>query len=274
MVSLNFNFCTISGLPRSGSTFIAGIFNQHPDVHIEGTSGLGNLIADTTKIIFDESSTAGLFLRANHRADYTNKKLVPAMINAFYGDVKKPVVIDKSRAWHCPVLLNNVDETIGDRIPVLILIRPIEEIVKSFANVVAKESRTDAFYNDLLTQSAPIKECFYDVIKTVNSGRSNILVKQYSDIVDNPIETIDDIRKFFELPKFKYSFFNLSNYNPEDDSVYGEWKNLHLLRNGVSRKKIEFDIPNWVHKEAVEMTNALDQFTNINCGGTAHGALC
>lgn len=261
-------------MPRCGSTLVAGIFNQHPDVHIEGTSGLGCLIADTTKIIFDESSTAGLFLRANHRADYTNKKIVPAMINAFYGDVKKPVVIDKSRAWHDPIILNNVDNTVDDLIKVLILVRPIEEIIKSFASLVSKTERTNKFYTNLLTQDAPIKNVFVDVFKTVNSGRPNICVKNYADIVDNPIKTIDDIRKFFELPKFKYSFFNLSNYNPEDDSVYGEWKNLHLLRNGVSRKKIEFDIPNWVHKEAVEMTNALYQFTNINHGGTTHGALC
>lgn len=274
MAIINFNFCAISGLPRSGSTLLAGIFNQHPDVHIEGTSGLGNLIADTTKVIFDESSTAGLFLRANHRADYTNQKIVPAMINAFYEDVEKPVVIDKSRAWHCPVLLNNVDETIGDRMKVLILIRPIEEIVKSFAGVVAKKSRTDDFYNDLLTQSAPIKECFYDVIKTVNSERPNILVKSYFDLVNDPVATIDEIRVFFGLPPFEYSFFNLSGYSPEDDSVYGVYKNLHSLRNGVSRRKINFDIPNWVHEKAVEMSNALYQFTDINSGGNKRGALC
>ena len=271
---LNFNFCAISGLPRSGSTLIAGIFNQHPDVHIEGTSGLGNLIGDTTKVIFDESSTAGLFLKANQRADYTNQKIVPAIMNGFYEDVDKPVVIDKSRAWHCPVLLNNVDKTIGDMINVLILVRPVEEIVKSFASVVAKEHRTDDFYNNLLTQSAPIKDCFYDVIKTVNSKRPNILVKSYSDVVDSPVTTIDEIRVFFGLPPFEYSFFNLSQYLPEDDSVYGAYKNLHSLRNGVSRKKINFEIPVWAHQKAVEMSNALYQFTDIGSEGNERGAFC
>lgn len=273
-MELNFDLCAISGLPRSGSTLVAGIFNQHPDVHIEGTSGLGNLIADTTKSIFDESTTAGLFLKANQRADYTNQKIVPALINSFYDDVKKPVVIDKSRAWHCPVLLDNVDKTTDTLTKVLILVRPIEEIIKSFASVVDEQERTDDFYNDLLTQSAPIKQCFYDVFKIVNSGRPNICVKNYSDLVNDPVATINEIRIFFGLSSFEYSFFNLSEYSPEDDSVYGMYKNLHSLRNGVSRKKINLDIPVWVYEKAVEMSNLLHQFTSINSGDNKRGSFC
>ena len=271
---INFNFCAISGLPRSGSTLVAGIFNQHPDVHIEGTSGLGNLIADTTKIIFDEDTVSGLFLKANQRADYTNQKIVPAMINAFYDDVKKPVVIDKSRAWHCPVLLGNVDKTTDTLTKVLVLVRPIEEIIKSFASVVDEQQRTDDFYNDLLTKSAPIKECFYDIFKIVGSGRPNICVKNYSDLVNSPVATIDEIRIFFGLSPFEYSFFNLSEYSPEDDSVYGMYKNLHSLRNGVSRKQTNLNIPVWVHEKAVEMSNSLHHFTGINSGEKERGSFC
>jgi sulfotransferase len=273
-MGLNFNLCAISGLPRSGSTLVAAIFNQHPNVHIEGTSGLGNLIADTTESIFNTEKTAGLFLKANNRADYTHKKIVPAMVNAFYSDVKKPFVIDKSRAWTDSVILENVESVVDKDIKVLILIRPIEEIIASFAALVDEDQRTDAFYNDFFTQAAPIKDCFTHILKVVNSGKSNICVKTHLELIQNPAQTINEIRKFFGLSNFEYSFFGLSKYAPEDDSVYPPYKNLHALRNGVSQKKIDFVVPEGVLEKASKMSDILYKFTCLTLKGETNGTFC
>ena len=39
----------LSGLPRSGSTVLAGILNQHPDVHASSTSGLLDMLVGTLR---------------------------------------------------------------------------------------------------------------------------------------------------------------------------------------------------------------------------------
>ena len=40
-------FYFLSGLPRSGSTVLAAILNQHPDVHTSSTSGLLDVMFGT-----------------------------------------------------------------------------------------------------------------------------------------------------------------------------------------------------------------------------------
>lgn len=272
-MELNFNLCGISGLPRCGSTLIAGIFNQHPDVHIEGTSGLPSLIAKNCENILDESTTTNVFLRANNRVDITNRRLVSAMINGFYYDVEKPFVIDKSRSWTIPIVLENVEKIADRKFRLLILIRPIEEIIKSFAALVDETDRTDDFYRQFFDGAAPINECFFDILKIANSNRKNVMIKEYSEIVSDPVGCIGEIRDFFGLRNFDYSFFNLNEYSPEDDSVY-PYRNLHVLRNGVSRQKIEFDLPEWVNEKASEMSEMLYKFTNLSLKGETNGALC
>jgi sulfotransferase len=40
-------FYFLSGLPRSGSTVLAAILNQHPDMHTSSTSGLLDMMFGT-----------------------------------------------------------------------------------------------------------------------------------------------------------------------------------------------------------------------------------
>src|SRR3990167_11075763 len=82
----------LSGIPRSGSTVLAAILNQNPEIHVSTTSGLVHALDG----VANTWASTGLL----DKTDKDRKKLSATMsgiVNSFYSNTDKPIIIDKSR---------------------------------------------------------------------------------------------------------------------------------------------------------------------------------
>ena len=129
----------LSGIPRSGSTVLAAILNQNPATHVSTTSGLIHAL-DALANRWHEQH----LLNDN---DKDRKKLSMTMqgaIDAFYDDFDAPVIIDKSRGWPVPVILQAMHQVLGRPPKVIATVRSVPDCMASFVRI-AKPDDLDEF---------------------------------------------------------------------------------------------------------------------------------
>ena len=122
-------FIGLSGLPRSGSTLLSSILSQNTNIHAEGNSALCQLMWDL------QQSCRGL---ANEQLVVTNrltteKDVVSALPYQYYKDVKASIIIDKCRSWTHPLNVEMLYRYFDHKPKIIVLVRPILEIVRSFS---------------------------------------------------------------------------------------------------------------------------------------------
>lgn len=83
----------ISGLPRSGSTLLAGILRQNPRFHAAMSSPVAALVGGALEQMGAGSESYAFFDQARRKA------ICRALIDAYYEGNARPVVFDTNRQW-------------------------------------------------------------------------------------------------------------------------------------------------------------------------------
>ena len=83
----------ISGLPRSGSTLLAGILRQNPRFHAAMSSPVAALVNGALEQMGAGSESYAFF------DDARRKAICRALIDAYYADTARPVIFDTNRQW-------------------------------------------------------------------------------------------------------------------------------------------------------------------------------
>ena len=120
----------LSGLPRSGSTVLAAILNQNPMTHVSTTSGLVQALDG----LANTWHSAGLL----NQNDPTRNKLAQTMrgmIDAFYEDTDKPIVIDKSRGWPISTIMSAMTQVLDRQPKIIATVRSIPDCAASFVRI-------------------------------------------------------------------------------------------------------------------------------------------
>lgn len=82
----------VSGLPRSGSTLLAAILRQNGEASAAMTSPLSDIFTGTLRVM--SISETSLFMSEGQR-----RKVLKAIVDAYYCDFPHRVVYDTSRLW-------------------------------------------------------------------------------------------------------------------------------------------------------------------------------
>lgn len=211
-------FVALSGLPRTGSTLLSAILSQNPEIHAEGNSAVCQLMWDMQVSC---QTTASEQLLANHR--YSDQDaLVSAIPAIYYRDVKATHIVDKCRSWTLPANMDMLRRYIPNDPKVIVLTRPVDEIVASFVRLREANGWTGDLEAGLLEPgSEPIMRSLDGVTLARESGSSEFLFVEYADIVSDTDEVLKSIYEFCEFDPFKHDLLNIVNNHPEDDSVYG-----------------------------------------------------
>ncbi len=86
----------ISGLPRSGSTLLAAILRQNPDIYATIETPMADLVAG---LVRDMSGHEGsIFITEGQR-----ERMLRSLLEAYYKDVRNKLVFDANRRW-CALL--------------------------------------------------------------------------------------------------------------------------------------------------------------------------
>jgi len=118
----------MAGLPRSGSTLLGSLLNQHPLIHCGANSPVLEIMYYTEKYF----TTSEQYL-AYPKPDCAHR-MVSSVIDNFYSDIDKPVVVDKSRAW--PNNVNIIEKYITSDVKIICTVRSVEDILASFIQLI------------------------------------------------------------------------------------------------------------------------------------------
>lgn len=213
----------LSGLPRSGSTVLSSILNQNPQVYSTSTSGLIDILGSVCSTW--ESSPITAAQSADKEEVYA---MLKSIIEAKYKKVKKQVIIDKSRGWVNPVIMDTMAKVIGYKPKIIATVRPTSDCAASFIRVAKPENISEFLRSSDLIKH--LKYSYAELKRGYESCPENIHFVDYDDLVQSPQEEMKKIHKFLGIDPFEYNFNNIdTQVVAEKDELAWGVPNLHLI---------------------------------------------
>lgn len=225
-------FVCLSGLPRSGSTLLSAILHQNPLIHAEGNSAVCQLMWDMEQSC---KFNCGEQLQANNRHT-TMYELVASIPVTYYKHVTRLIILDKCRSWTLPANQDLLQRFVTDTPKTIVLTRPIEEIVASFADL---HKRNDKPFDEsalLREGTEPLMRSLSGVESARKTNRGEFLFISYEELINDTNAVLDEIYHFICEKRFFHNLKNIINNNPENDLVYG-LNGMHDVYPTIIKKK-------------------------------------
>ena len=248
-------FVALSGLPRTGSTLLSAILSQNPEIHAEGNSAVCQLMWDMQQSVVNSEQ-----IKASNK-DVLNA-LVKPIPHTYYADVIKPIVVDKCRSWTLPTNMQMLNQYFNSAPKVIVLVRPLVEIVASFMSLRKANGWTDLEAGLLDDGSEPIMRSLAGVEWAKKNNNGEFLFVTYDELVDDTQVTLDRIYKHCGWQPFAHNFDNIVNRHKENDAIYG-LAGQHDVRSQISRRTVDVHLLD----ELVKECNRLDEWS-------MYGTLC
>jgi sulfotransferase len=234
-------FIGLAGLPRSGSTLLSAILGQNPDIHAEGNSAVCQLMWST------QESCLGLAheqLSANKRI-HTQRELCASIPATYYKHISNRIVIDKCRAWHIPANLQMLYEYTTQDPRIIVLERPLAEIVRSFIHLhkINNQLTNQAWLERKLLddESDPITGPYKFLSWAKSNNHGNFLFIKYDEILHETEQVLDKIYDFIDEPRFTHDLTNIQPKFVEDDNVY-YLPGMHDVRSTISARSYDIEL--------------------------------
>lgn len=233
-------FHFISGLPRSGSTLLAGILRQNPKFHAAMSSPVSALMQGCL-----EQTSAGsefyTFFDSEKR-----RRICRSLFDAYYKDEENhDVIFDTSRVW--TARMHQLVELFSD-CKVICCVRNPAWIMDSFECIYRKNpfdysrmfspanrqtvySRCEALFNSagpFGNAWTALKEAYYGEFS------DRLLLVDYDLLTQHPARTMQLVYQFLQEPEFDHDFNNVEYQEEGFDSTLGV-KDLHTVK-----RKVEF----------------------------------
>jgi sulfotransferase len=159
------------------------------------------------------------------------------MPHEYYKKNKRKIIIDKNRGWATNLNIELIKEYITTNPKIILMIRPIEEIVKSFFSLYEKNNSPErkTFFQNI----DPFISAFNALLDGILYHKENILVVSYSELVNQPQDTIKQIYDFLEIPEFTHNFERIATIFPEGDY---HLPGLHEVRTSISKREINIEL--------------------------------
>lgn len=246
-------FVCLSGLPRTGSTLLSAILSQNTNIHAEGNSAVCQLMND---MYISCETSAKEQLTANNR-EYTKIDLVKSIPNVYYQHILSPIIVDKCRAWteeRNQFLYKHITQTPKT----IVLVRPLEEIIKSFVNLYEENNYTGNIEKKLVDVGIwhGINEAISGIKWAKKNNRGEFLFISYDELIGHPEETLKRIYEFCGWEWFDHDYNAIVNTHPENDNVY-KLKGMHDVRNTISKRLLTTQITPALLKKCREIDNTI-----------------
>ena len=120
----------MAGLPRSGSTLLASILNQHPDVYVTPTSPLLPLLIEVQNKWHTLNEVA-----ANPNGEQLTN-IVRSIISSSWEHRQESIIIDKNRGWGKNMPASSI--LFEEDIKVIATVRDLPSIMASWLTIINK----------------------------------------------------------------------------------------------------------------------------------------
>jgi sulfotransferase len=251
-------FYFLSGLPRSGSTLLSSILSQNENIYAGGNSPVCQLMWDMQSSIYTNSYQQ---IMANNNLDVCID-LIKSIPDLYYKNISENIIIDKCRSWTLESNINLIKNYVTDSPKIIILIRPIEEIINSFCSLYEKNNRSYDINVFLTEWSEPIMRSYEGIIQVIeNQEKENYLIISYDDLINNTKKSIEKIYDFFDLEYYNHDYNNIVNKHKENDLVYN-LEGMHIVRKTISRRKIKNYLNENTLNKCMDLNNNLKKKIN------------
>lgn len=227
----------ISGLPRSGSTLLAGLLRQNPRFAAAMTGPVGGMVTTLLGTMTPRSETAVFLDEARRRA------LLRAVFEAYYADQGAEVIFDTNRLWCARLSL------IRDLYPdarVLCCVRNVAWIMDSFERLVRRnalepsslfsqeEQATVYSRTEALAHGDRVVGFAYSALKEAYYGEhsDHLLLVDYDILSQKPEACLRLVYRFLGEPWFAHDFDRVDYDEPEFDRRLGA-PGLHRVEGPV-----------------------------------------
>jgi len=255
---MNHELVVLSGLPRSGSTILTSLLNQHPKLYATTTSPVLGMILNFYSNWDPQTST-----QVEDRNEQQRKDMVAGLLENAHKYIDKPIVIDKNRGW--PKNVKLVSELLGKPLKMICAVRSIPDVLASFVTLCNKDP--DNFVDNGLKQQGMainntnrcrflwrvgvVGESYQAFKSGYNYDKSLMLLLEYEDIVGDPLKVMGQIEEFLGIEPHEYDINNLKPMKEKDEN-HG-MKGLHDIRPVV--KKISKPPEKIIGKELTDLYN-------------------
>ena len=220
----------LSGLPRSGSTLLSAILNQNPAVYVSATSNLEILMGSLTAAW--ENSPKNV---------ETNKAelhaLLKSVMDAKYAKIDKPIIIDKSRSWPDPMIMETMTAILGKPPKIVATVRNVPDCAASFVRVVKPANVPEFLRSAGVIQH--LKSSYVTLEAGLKAAPDNIMIVDYDELVTNPHIVVANIHQFLGLPEHTYDLQHIDGevVKENDDEAWGI-PGLHDIRPQIAKAHV------------------------------------
>ncbi|WP_430387869.1 sulfotransferase family protein [Dyella sp. 20L07] len=231
----------ISGLPRSGSTLLAGLLRQNPRFH----AGISGPVGGMFNTLLGEMSGRNEF--SVFINDTQRQRVLRGLFENYYADTPADVVFDTNRMWcsKLPVL-----KELFPQAKVIACVRHVPWIIDSVEQLVRRNafqpssifnyqtggtvySRSEGLANgDGLVGYAynALKEAFY------GENTESLMLVQYETLVTNPVAALKAIYDFIGEPLFAHNV-NKVEFDADEFDLRAGTPGLHTVRKKVEARE-------------------------------------
>ena len=190
----------------------------------------------------------------------SNKDVLNGLVNSiphtYYADVTKSIVVDKCRSWTLPANVEILNRYFDSAPKVIVLVRPLVEIVASFMSLRKKNGWTDLEAGLLESGSEPIMRSLAGVEWARKNNNGEFLFVTYDELVDDTHSSLDRIYEHCGWQPFEHNLDNIVNRYKENDAIYG-LAGQHDIRSQINRRTVDVDLS----EELIEKCNRLDEWS-------------
>ena len=123
-------FYFMAGLPRAGSTLLSTLLNQNPRIY----SGPSSPVLGAMYVTHENFQSNELY--TGYPKPNQVNEIIGSVIEHWYSDIDKPVVIDKNRAWCARVPF--IEGYIKQEAKIIVPVRRIDEILASILTMIKR----------------------------------------------------------------------------------------------------------------------------------------
>lgn len=191
-----------------------------------------------------------------------NKNVLDALVkpipHIYYANTTKPIVVDKCRSWTLPANVEILNRYFDNTPKVIVLVRPIAQIVASFMALRKANGWTNLETGLLDDGSEPIMRSLAGVEWARKNNNGEFLFITYDELVDHTQTSLDRIYAHCGWQAFSHDLDNIVNQHKENDAIYG-LAGQHDVRSQISRRPIDV----YLFDELVEKCDRLDKWSFV-----------
>jgi sulfotransferase len=237
---MNKQFYFLSGLPRSGSTLLSAILNQHPKIYVTPTSPLLDLLVDNQNAWHKCPSV----LANPIPKQLTN--LTRAMINSAWEHIDKPIIIDKNRGWGKNMPASTI--LFEKEIKVIATTRDLPSIMASWLTLIYNNSNNNI--DKVIKQKGfeptdenrmaemwfnMVKDCMESLQQLKKDAGNRLLLISYDEIINDAYTVLTKIEEFLEISHFSYNLNNIESKNKDNDLLAWGMDGIHSIRKSITK---------------------------------------